>query len=99
MTKDRQIDKMAQTICNVCYAHHSCHKEDVCVMAYVAAEGLYNDDWRKQITAKWEIIAQYGGLHVRCSNADCHRHLPFGASPSQFQYCPFCGAKMEGECR
>ena len=74
--------------------------------------GSYDDDarscaeilygycgYRKQITAKWEVIAQYGGLHVRCSNADCHRHLPFGTSPNQLQYCPFCGAKMEGELK
>ena len=32
----------------------------------------------------------------RCGNIDCARNMPDGCKPSDLEYCPHCGAKMDG---
>lgn len=91
MIKDQQIDKIARTICNVCHTHTSCRKEGICTMAFVAAEGLYNEGFEKHPTAKWTLNRDGSGT---CSN--CHFTQRSVWDCDNFQhYCGCCGAKME----
>ena len=49
------------------------------------------------VRSKWVWIPVAGVMRFRCGNIDCCRSIPFGCSPSELKYCPYCGASMEGE--
>lgn len=61
-----------------------------------AAHCLLEAGYRKQIESKWVMIPVNGVARYRCGNIDCCRLIPFGCSPNELDYCPFCGARMKG---
>jgi hypothetical protein len=45
--------------------------------------------------ASWTGFPNNGVWDIKCSN--CHRLIPFGQSPHDLAFCPYCGSKMDGE--
>lgn len=48
--------------------------------------------------SEWVWIPVAGVMTFRCGNIDCARLIPFGCQPSDLNYCPYCGAKMDAQC-
>ena len=48
----------------------------------------------KQRTGRWEIIS---GNNSRCSICGVYNPPDYSNRPVIYNYCPFCGAKMESE--
>jgi hypothetical protein len=45
--------------------------------------------------SKWTGFPNNGVWSIKC--ASCHRLIPFGNTPNELPYCPYCGSKMDGE--
>ena len=92
MSKEKQIEEMAETM------RHSCEKEcwrnkyGEFDCEYCEAELLYNAGYRKQEDGEWEIVKGSNGKEkMVCTNCRHQQDLA-----STFTYCPNCGARMGG---
>ena len=45
--------------------------------------------------SKWTGFPNNGVWDIKC--ASCHRLIPFGKTPNELLYCPYCGSRMDGE--
>lgn len=43
---------------------------------------------------KWTMVPSGGVAVYRCGNIDCARRIPFGHTPQEMKYCPYCGTEM-----
>ena len=48
MDEKKQIEEMAKTICDICRPKTDCANGKICTMAYLEAEGLYKEGFRKK---------------------------------------------------
>ena len=70
----------------------SCLKEDASKCKYFKNKA----DYVEVKHGEWVMIPVNGVAEYRCGNIDCCRIIPFGKSPYEMLYCPYCGAKMDG---
>jgi hypothetical protein len=60
-------------------------------------ESCYTVDAVEIVHSKWVWIPVAGVMKFRCGNIDCCRLIPFGCSPDDLKYCPYCGSIMDGK--
>ena len=110
MSKEKQIDEMALSICKSrmvadeddvcrkCNYHENCLYEDI-------ACGLYKAGYRKQSKGEWHYNPDgmdWGLGAWECSVCGCKNdNLPMDKNINPLRwagskYCPNCGAKMKG---
>ena len=95
MSKEKQIEEMAKTICK----HYNTEKCTKCgeypyCSVGLSAEALYNAGYRKQIEGEW-IFKQTHYEADECNCSICGQ-LMTTAKGVRMNYCPNCGAKMKG---
>jgi hypothetical protein len=98
MTDREQIEEMAKIIaeyedcgdCKKCNFHNCCSAEYHAIALYAAG-------YRKQVVGEWEAVINSYGLFIEscyiCSSCKCEFD---SAELPAANYCPTCGAKMEG---
>lgn len=97
MNKDKQIEEMARLMCEGCADYGDC-KYDICDATLDEAERLYNAGYRKQSGGEWKIMKMGDGEKVRtCSSCLISQSVSVYKGKVMFRYCPYCGAKMDGE--
>lgn len=68
---------------------------DGLLMAQDIAETAQIVDASPVVHGEWETTS-YNAYMVRCSKCHCGDHIQL-AGKDIFNYCPYCGAKMDGE--
>ena len=92
MSKEKQIEEMAETMRHSCEKECKRNKYGEFDCEYCEAELLYNAGYRKQSEGHWEIVKGSNGKEkMVCTNCRHQQDLA-----STFTYCPNCGAKMGG---
>ena len=96
MSKEKQIEEMAELICDNKDDHGIC-STDGCVCNYnceykYSAEALYNAGYRKQSEGEWKETKT--GFHCSACRKKPGVISNRGAFLSKF--CPHCGARMKG---
>lgn len=56
MSKEKQIEEMAQTICNGCHCHDKCVIDGICDAVLENANTLYNAGYRKQSENTADVV-------------------------------------------
>lgn len=91
--QEKQIEEIAKYLCKsyspYCSMCTDCYAEE-------EATALYNAGYRKQSEGEWVVIPVDGVFNYRCGNINCARLIPFGTTPQEMKYCPYCGARMKG---
>lgn len=100
MSKEKQIEEMADIICSTCIVNDGhCgfrNRSKRCPTVLNDAETLYNEGYRKQSEGEWleQVRVSKEGKpllrHYKCNL--CGVYLA-----TQANFCPNCGAKMKGE--
>ena len=104
MSKEKQIEEMAQDLCPLYEEYKSCKTCDAvldigekpCVYKCMA-ELITTKGYRKQSEGEWE---KFEGERFICSN--CAKVFGLGSTATihdvkrVWKYCPNCGAKMKG---
>lgn len=49
---------------------------------------------KQETYTEWVSIPVDGVWRYRCGNINCCRIMPFGVDYREFNYCPYCGAKI-----
>lgn len=92
MSREKQIEEMALTMCECCATYTRGCKHTPCDTVIDSAAYLYNAGYRKQSEGHWEIVKGSNGKEkMVCTNCQHQQDLA-----STFTYCPNCGAKMGG---
>lgn len=102
MSREKQIEEMAEDMCSCCKEALAQECEySICECVRKHAEALYNAGYRKQVgnanfattTGEWEkrtfVIFDSEKVGYRCS--ECNTTWDISTN-----YCPNCGAKMKG---
>lgn len=93
MSKEKQIEEMAEYIFGNAITHDTQFKED----CRSIARDLYNAGYRKQSEGEWIVSGSDKDRRAECSN--CHHEYAVQKVMLQlhkFPICPLCGAKMKG---
>lgn len=87
MSREKQIEEIARTLCTTCDGDTMCKDISGCIIEQYA-EVLYNAGYRKQSEGEWvKVYQNKKAIVYECSNCG---HLTLGTS----DYC-ICGAKMK----
>lgn len=57
------------------------------------ADYLLDNDVTIQKQSEWVLVPVGMVAQYRCGNIDCCRLIPFGCTPNELTYCPYCGSK------
>lgn len=91
MSKDKQIENIADDIRRIRESYFG--QSD-----YLFAMKMYEDGYRKQSEGEWKIMKMGDGEKVRtCSSCLISQSVSVYKGKVMFRYCPYCGAKMDGE--
>lgn len=96
MSKEKQIEEMAEYIFGNAITHDTRFKED----CRSIARDLYTDGYRKHGEGHWEKDEVGKTLCSQCGVRPLYRKsgTTFATTfyPTRSNYCPNCGAKMKG---
>lgn len=88
MSKEKQIEEMALTMCEGCATYTRGCEHTPCDAVFDNAAYLYNAGYRKQSEGEW-ILQQNGkGVCSKCNRQDSMDELAC--------FCRYCGTKMKG---
>ena len=91
MSKEKQIEEMAMSMCDACVGRlkAGCMIKP-CLSARNDAEALYKAGYRKQSEGEWITEGEFFMEHI-CSVCGYSVDYLYQRTP----YCPNCGAKMK----
>ncbi|MEE1046061.1 MAG: hypothetical protein U0M60_01415 [Clostridia bacterium] len=95
MSKEKQIEEMAEIMSHSCEGECFTNKDGLTDCAVCEACLLYEAGYRKQSEGEWILTQEkrlFGDKYYTCSN--CQSINP---TMIKFNYCFNCGAKMKGE--
>ena len=103
MSKEKQIEEMADIVCNSCVINDGhcgfINKSKRCPTVLGDAEVLYNAGYRKQSEGEWIardcITKSKRGRTIHYFTAKCSV-CGKGNGRHKTRFCPNCGAKMKG---
>ena len=99
MSREKQIEEMAQTMCEECACYSECDIKGICDSVLESADTLYRAGYRKQNEGEWRtVVDNKNDIVTECSA--CKKQFWFmkkgQLNIDRMPYCPNCGAKMKG---
>ena len=96
--EQRQIDTMAKDLCEAEFWEFCEESNDLELNREETAKNLYDIGYRKRIKAEWKSGNKNGQYGYYCTNCDaCFTGENAEWIAKEHDYCPKCGAIMEGE--